>query len=137
MSERRKRDVLAPGSRSGEDRRIIERLSNPRITEDFKHIQKWVRGMGLMILAGAAGKFLAALLQVEPMVIAYEAFFTVFMVIFAVLLFKYAYAIDLFLKNESVTNLETATERQHDFWRSTGIFAFIFIVVGLIFSFRL
>jgi hypothetical protein len=136
MSERRKRGEMDPGARSGEDRRIIERFSNPRVTQDFKHIQMWVRGMGLMILAGAIGKFVAGLVSVEPMMMAYEAFFSVFMLIFALLLFKYAYAIGLFLKNESVGNLEMTFERQHDFWRIIGIFSFIFIVVNLVFSFK-
>lgn len=133
--ERRKHDELAPGSRSGSDRRIIERFSNPKVTQDFRHIQLWVRGMAFMILAGATGKFVAGLVSVEPMKIAYEAFYSVFMLIFAILLMKYAHAIGLFLKNESVTNLEMSVERQHEFWQSTGIFAFIFIVVNLIFSF--
>lgn len=135
MSERRKKDELAPGSRSGSDRRVIERFSNSRVARDFRYIQMWVRGMAFMILAGAIGKLAAGLASVEPMLMVYEAFFAVFMLIFAILLLKYAHAIGHYLKNESVTNLEASVERQFEFWQSTGIFVFIFVVVNVIYSF--
>ncbi len=133
--ERRKRDEQAPGTRSGSDRRIIERFSNPRVSRDFELIKLWVRGMAFLILAGAIGNLVAALISVEPIAIAYEAFFSVFMLIFAVLLLKYAHAINLFLTNESVTNLEQSIELQLDFWQTSGIFVFIFVVGNIFYSF--
>jgi len=133
--ERRKHDEMAPGTRSGSDRRIIERFSNPRVVRDFRLIQIWVRGMAFMILAGAVGKLVAGLISVEPLKMVYEAFFSVFMLIFATLLLKYAHAIGLFLSNESVSNLELSIELQQNFWQSTGIFVFIFVVVNMLYSF--
>ncbi len=135
MSERRKRDEMAPGTRSGDDRRIIERFSNPSVYSDFIQILRWVRGMACIILAGAIAKVISGVLSEKPIVIAYEVFFATFMIIFAILLFKYASSINKFLKNESVTNLEVAFEYQHEFWKSAGIFMFLFTIINFIFSY--
>jgi hypothetical protein len=133
MSERRKIDEMAPAGRSGEDRRIIERLSNPRIHAEFKQIQFWVRSLGFLFLFFAVARLGRGIYDGKPLAITTELFFAVVKGIFAALLFRYAHAIGLYLKNESLSNFEIAFERQQEFWKSTGIFAFIFVVVGLAF----
>jgi hypothetical protein len=130
--ERRKKDEIAPAGRSGEDRRIIERFSNPRIHGEAKQIQMWVRGMGALILAGAIGNIVKGIISGKAIDITSELFFSVFMVIFSALLFKYAYSVGQYLRNESIQNLEISFERQHEFWKGMGIFAFIFVLVSFL-----
>lgn len=133
MSERRKRPETPEDGRSGEDRRVIERFSNPRIQSDLSQIFFWVRALATLIFVGAASRVAFSLYKGRVLEVAFESFFGVCMIIFSVLLFRYARSINNYLKNESIGNLEEAFENQHLFWKSLGIVMAIFVVVNFIF----
>ena len=134
MAERRKKDDIPDEGRSGADRRVIERLSNPRIFTEVKQIHFWVKGLAILMTVAAMFRLGWSLYQGAAAVFVQEFSNVVFMMIFAVLLFQYSRALSNYLKNESIANFEHATERQHIFWKSVGIFSFLFIVFSILFN---
>lgn len=117
-------------TREGSERRMIERISEPRVKDQYGQIRLWVNLIaGLAV--GTAVLDLGFTFAREASHITQAVFETVFLLLFASLLFQYSWAIGRFTQNESVSNLNLAVEKQLAFWKTLGIFLSLFLVVYL------
>ncbi len=120
-------------NREGQDRRIIQRLSDPRVATELKEIRLWVRGLAVMGFSISAFQVVRAFFF-GPEQLALTILLASVFLILAVILTQYSRAISFYLANESITNLVKSIERQLAFWRSLGILLFLALLIFALLS---
>jgi hypothetical protein len=113
------------------DRRVIERFSEPRVRSVMEQIRTWLKILAGMCCLVAAGIIADGVLRGIDAIPA-GIFVGTFLIMFAVLLFQYSVSIDFYLKNESVNNLSSTFERQLMLWKTTGILSALILAIYLI-----
>ncbi|OFZ16930.1 MAG: hypothetical protein A2Z20_09500 [Bdellovibrionales bacterium RBG_16_40_8] len=113
-----------------DDRRIIDRVSNPHIRMHMGQL-KWCLLIMTIICGGASlYNVIRAFLRAS---MSYSIILSIVFFIIAFVIWRYYQAVLLFLQNESVSNLDRLLERQSIVWVATVFFSVVFSAVFFIF----
>jgi preprotein translocase subunit SecG len=127
-------DKRRTNPREGADRRMIERFSDGRVSAALTQTKIWLRVLaGFLIVAAIAEVIRGCLNGVHE--ILFAVFIGTFLALFAILLLQYSTTINYYLKNESVNNLSAVHDRELTLWKTTGIFAILFLIIYIVFQF--
>lgn len=112
-----------------DDRRIIERISNPQMNSHLKQLRWLLLFLTLLMAAFAGYNGITAITQTG---ISYNVFCVFKFSTLAILFWRYYASVLLFLENESNSNLERMMERQLVLWIALAFFASIYAVSAMI-----
>jgi hypothetical protein len=102
--------------RQDDDRRKVERFSNPPIREHLRQIAMCLRFLSVLSFSAGAYVLVKGLMSGISSNVAFGVFTACVFAVFTVLMHRYAAGIKDYLGNESVGNLEKASERQAMLW---------------------
>lgn len=120
--------------RQEEDRRKVERVSNPAIREQLRLIGICLKVLMTVTLFKTVYHLVDGFSDGASTEVAFGLFLAVIFISIFILLFRYSAAIKDFLFNESYGNLEKAFERQATFWIATCFLSVIWIIGLIIYS---
>jgi len=116
-----------------DDRRMIERFSNSSVHQSYEIINSSLKWL-MIIMGSSAVAFLVLGLIRGLRDFMAQFFMAIFMIFFIVIINRYKTSVQKYLKNESVGNMEAASEYQADFWKAATFFAAAFLIISFIFS---
>ena len=102
--------------RQDDDRRKVERFSNPPIREHLRQIAMCLRFLSVLSFSAGAYALIKGVLSGISVDVAFGVFTAFVFGAVTILMYRYAAGIKDYLFNESVGNLEKASERQAMFW---------------------
>lgn len=130
MFEKR-RSESRPG---GDDRRKIARFQNSSVKNNFIYLRRWMLGFLVLSLIAGISTIVSGMLHGATEFTRY-LFIATFFFLAAIPFFQYSKAIQFYIDNESVTNLEGLSEKEVILWKTLGIISFMMLINYLIIIF--
>jgi uncharacterized MnhB-related membrane protein len=118
----------------GEDRRKIERFSSPPVRLHFRQINIFIHFLTILCFCGALYNIFHGIRLGTPVEITFGVFMAVIFGMLAAALYGYSVAIQAFLTNESISNLDRAMEKQSALWFLIFVLTLIYTIVYFIFG---
>lgn len=120
--------------RQDDDRRKVDRFSSPPIREHFRQINICARFLFVLTFAGAIFALVRGFSLGGAVEISFGFFLAFIFTLLTVFLYRYSVAIQDYLYNESLGNLDKAMERQSVFWMVTAFMSVVWTLVFFVFN---
>ncbi len=120
--------------RQEEDQRKTERFSSPPIREHFRQINICVRFLYVLTFSGSGFCLVRGIALGGAVDISFGFFMAFIFGLFTAFLYRYSSAINDYLHNESIGNLDKAMERQSVFWMISAFMSVIWTLVYFVFN---